>query len=150
MTHRSSLRQWWCEPIVLWIMNSWIFFLVRAASPFTLRRFGAQINPHRLLSKYSLINFAGESGNRNTFFNGKWHVQNENGPQSPRSKTYAEQLSTSWLTLFLVTKLLTTRGQDGNCTNIYLRYFFLKPYWRPDRSNSRILKMFLNSYKKFI
>jgi hypothetical protein len=61
------------------------FFLVRTASLFTLRTCGAQINwhvisrkalfaPHRFLSNKSPIHFAGESGNRNTFLNGKWHV----------------------------------------------------------------------------
>jgi hypothetical protein len=29
------------------------------------------------------------------FFNGKWHVQNKNGHQSPQSQTYALQLPTS-------------------------------------------------------
>ena len=77
------------------------FFLFRAASLFTLRTFGAQINwrvisgkilfdPHRFLSNKSPIHFAGESGN--TFLNGKRHVQNENGHRSPRSQTYAQQL----------------------------------------------------------
>ena len=79
------------------------FFLVRAASLFTLRTFGAQINwrvisrkvlfdPHRFLSNKSPIHFAGASGKGNTFLNGKWHVQNENGDRSPRSQTYAQQL----------------------------------------------------------
>jgi hypothetical protein len=77
------------------------FFLVRAASLFTLRTFGAQINwrvinrkvlfdPQRFLSNKSPIQFAGESGNM--FLNGKQHVQIENGHQSPRSQTYAQQL----------------------------------------------------------
>jgi hypothetical protein len=48
--------------------------------------------PHRFLSNKSLIHFAGESGNGNTFLNGKWHVQNENRHRSPRSQTYAQQL----------------------------------------------------------
>jgi hypothetical protein len=84
-------------------LNSWIFFLVRAVSLFTLRTFGAQINlrvisrkvlfdPHRFLSNKSPIHFAGESGKGNTFLNGKRHVQNENGNQSPRSQTYDQQL----------------------------------------------------------
>jgi hypothetical protein len=78
------------------------FFLVRAASLFTLRTFGAQINwrviskilfdPHRFLSNKSPIDLAGESGKGNTFLNGKRHVQNENGHRSPRSQTYAQQL----------------------------------------------------------
>jgi hypothetical protein len=65
-------------------------FLVRTSSLFTLPTFGAQINwhiisrkalfaPHRFLSNKSPIHVAGESGNRNTFLNDKWHVQNENG-----------------------------------------------------------------------
>jgi hypothetical protein len=60
--------------------------LCGSATSFTLRRFGAQINwrdisrknlvePHRLLSKQSLINFAGDSGNGITFLNGKRHVK---------------------------------------------------------------------------
>jgi hypothetical protein len=40
--------------------------------------------PHRFLSNKSPIHFAGESGNRNTFLNGKWHIQNENGHSGPR------------------------------------------------------------------
>ncbi len=78
------------------------FFLVLAVSLFTLRTFGAQINytvsrkilfgPHRFLSNKSPIHFAGESRKGNTFFNGKWHVQNKNGHPSPRSQTYALQL----------------------------------------------------------
>ncbi len=86
---------------------SWIefvdFFLVRAASLFTLQTFGAQINwrvismkvlfdPQRFLSNKSPIHFAGESGKGNTFLNGKRHVQNKNGHRSPRSQTYAQQL----------------------------------------------------------
>ncbi len=55
-----------------WIMNSWIFFLVQAASPFTLLWFGVQIK----LTHYN--------GNGNPFFNGKWHVENGNGHRSPR------------------------------------------------------------------
>jgi hypothetical protein len=61
------------------------FFLVRTASLFMLRTYGAQIHwhiiskkalfaPHRFLSNKSPIHFAGESGNRNTFLNGNWHV----------------------------------------------------------------------------
>jgi hypothetical protein len=84
-------------------LNSRIFFLVRAASLFTLRTFGAQINwrvlsrkvlfdPHLFFSNKSPIHFAGESGKGNTFLNGKQHVQNENGHRSPRSQTYAQQL----------------------------------------------------------
>ncbi len=80
-----------------------IFFLVRVASLFTLRTFGAQINwrvismkvmfdPHRYLSNKSPIHFAGESGKGNMFLNGKRHVQNKNGHRSPRSQTYAQQL----------------------------------------------------------
>ncbi len=85
------------------IMNQMDFFLVRAASLFTLRTFGAQINwrvisrkvlfdPHRFLSNKSPIHFAGESGKGNMFLSGKRHVQNENGHRSPRSQTYAQQL----------------------------------------------------------
>ena len=81
-------------------LNSRIFFLVRAASLFTLRTFGAQINwrvisrkvlfdPQRFLSNKSPIQFAGESGKGNMFLNGKRHVQNENGHRSPRSQTCA-------------------------------------------------------------
>ncbi len=44
-------------------------------------------DPHRFLSNKSPIHFPGESGKGNTFLNGKWHVQNENGPQSPQSQT---------------------------------------------------------------
>jgi hypothetical protein len=84
-------------------LNSRIFVLVRAASLFTLRTFGAQINwrvisrkvlfdPHRFLSNKSPIHFAGESGKGNSFLNGKLHVQNKNGHRSPRSQTYAQQL----------------------------------------------------------
>ncbi len=73
------------------------FFLVWTASPFTLRTFGAQISwhiisrkalfaPQRFLSNKLPIHFAGENGNRNMFLNGKWHVQNENGHQSPQSQ----------------------------------------------------------------
>jgi hypothetical protein len=80
-----------------------IFFLVWTVYLFTLRTFGAQINwhvisrkvlfaPHRFLSNKSPIHFAGASGNGNTFFNGKWHVQNENGHRSPWSQTYAQQM----------------------------------------------------------
>ena len=79
------------------------FFLVRAASLFTLRTFGAPIkwrviskkilfDPHRYLSNKSPIHFAGESGKGNTFLNDKWHVQNKNGHLSPQSQTYAQQL----------------------------------------------------------
>ncbi len=79
------------------------FFLVRAASLFSLRTFGAQINwriisrnvlfdPHRFLSNKSPIHFPGESGKGNMFLNGKQHVQNENGHRSPWSQTYAQQL----------------------------------------------------------
>ncbi len=75
------------------------FFLVRSASLFTLRTFGAQINwrvisrkvlfdPQHFLSNKSPIQFAGESGKENMFLNGKQHVQNENGHRSPRSQTY--------------------------------------------------------------
>jgi hypothetical protein len=85
------------------VLKRQIFFLVRTASLFTLRTFGGQINcrvisrkalfaPHRFLSNKSPIHYAGESGNRNTFLNGKWHVQNENGHRSPQSQTYAQQL----------------------------------------------------------
>ncbi len=74
------------------------FFLVRAASLFTLRTVGAQINwriisskvlfdPHRFLSNKSPIPFPGENGKGNTFLNGKRHVQNENGHRSPQSQT---------------------------------------------------------------
>jgi hypothetical protein len=47
---------------------------------------------HRFLSNKLPIHFAVESGNRNTFLNGKWLFQNENGHRSPRSQTYAQQL----------------------------------------------------------
>jgi hypothetical protein len=76
--------------------------IVRAASLFTLRTFGAQINwrvvsrkvlfdPHRFLSIKSPIHFAGESGKGYKFLNGKCHVQNKNGHRSPRSQTYAQK-----------------------------------------------------------
>ncbi len=92
-------------------------FLVRTASLLTLRTFGAQINwrvirrkvlfaPKRFLSNKSPIHYAWESGKGNTFLNGKWHVQNENGHRSPRSQTYAQQLKKSWPTIFLVTNYL--------------------------------------------
>ncbi len=79
------------------------FFLVRAASLFTLRTFGTQINwrvinrkiqfdPHRFLSNKSPIYFAGESGKGNKFLNGKLHVQNKNGHRWPLSQTYTQQL----------------------------------------------------------
>ncbi len=85
------------------VLNSRIFVLVRAASLFTLRTFGAQINwrvisrkvlfdPHRFLSNKLPFHFAGESWKGNTFLNGKWHVQNKNGHRSPQSQTYAPQL----------------------------------------------------------
>ncbi len=105
--HRSSLHQWRCgqnSQYKLWTRFELAnFFLVRAASLFTLRTFGAQINwhiisrkvlfdPHRFLSNKSPIHFAGESGKWNTFLNGKWHVQNKIGQRSPRSQTYAQQL----------------------------------------------------------
>jgi hypothetical protein len=44
-------------------------------------------DPHHFLSNYSPIHFAGESGNGNTFLNGKQLVQNENGHRSPKSQT---------------------------------------------------------------
>jgi hypothetical protein len=102
-----SARKWRCgsnSEHKLWTRFEFAdFFLVRAASLFTLRTFGAQINrrvisrkvlldPHRFLSNKSPIHFAEESGKGNTFLNGKRHVQNENGHQSPRSQTYAQQL----------------------------------------------------------
>jgi hypothetical protein len=101
MTHRSSLRQCRCGSNSQ--RESWtcgFFFLVLAATPFTLRTFSAQINwrfisrkamfdPYRFLSNQSPIHFAGESGNGNMFRNGKQHVQNENRHRSPRSQTYA-------------------------------------------------------------
>ena len=105
--HRSSLRQWRCgqnSQRKLWTRFELAdFFLVWAATLFTLRTFGAQINwrvisrkvlfdPHRFLSNKSPIHFAGESGKGNTFLNGKWHVQNKNGHRSPRFQAYARQL----------------------------------------------------------
>jgi hypothetical protein len=57
---------------------------------------------HRFLQTNRLLILL-ESGNGNTFLNGKWHVQNENGHRSPRSQAYAQQLSKSRPTLFLVT-----------------------------------------------
>ncbi len=101
----AFLRKWRCgsnSESKLW---SWFefadFFLVRAASLFTLRTFGPQINwrvisrkvlydPQRFLSNKSPIHFAGESGKGNTFLNGKRHVQNKNGHRSPRSQAYAQ------------------------------------------------------------
>ncbi len=105
--HRSSLRQWRCgqnSQRKLWTRFELVdFFIVRAATLFTLRTFGAQINwrvisrkvlfdPHRFLSNKSPIHFAGESGKGITFLNGKCHVQNKNGHRSPWSQTYARQL----------------------------------------------------------
>jgi len=102
-----SARKWRCgsnSERKLWTRFEFAdFFLVRAASLFTLRTFGAQINwrvisrkvlfdPQRFLSNKSPIQFAGESGKGNMFLNGKRHVQNENGHRSPRSQTYAQQL----------------------------------------------------------
>jgi hypothetical protein len=49
-------------------------------------------DPHRYLSNKSPIHFAGDSGKGNTFLNGKRHVQNKNGHQSPWSQIYAQQL----------------------------------------------------------
>ncbi len=105
--HRSSQRQWRCGQNSQRKLRTRFeladFFLVRAATLFTLRTFGAQIkwrvisrkvlfDPHRFLSNKSPIHFAGESGKGNTFLNGKWHVQNKNGHRSPRSQMYARQL----------------------------------------------------------
>ncbi len=102
-----SARKWRCgsnSEHKLWIKFEFAdFFLVWAASLFTLRTFGAQINwriisrkvlfdPQRSLSNKSPIQFAGESGKGNMFLNGKRHVQNENGHQSLRSQTYAQRL----------------------------------------------------------
>ncbi len=102
-----SARKWWCgsnSERKLWTRFEFAdFFLVWAASLFTLRTFGPQINwrvisrkvlldPQRFLSNKSPIQFAGESGKGNMFLNGKRHVQNENGHRSPRSQTYAQQL----------------------------------------------------------
>jgi hypothetical protein len=117
----GSVRKWQCgsnSQRKLWNRFEFPdFFLVRAAALLTLRTLGAQINwrvisrkvlfdPQRFLSNKSPIHFARESGNGNTFLDGKWHVQNENGHRSPRSQTYAQQLSKSWPTLFLVTNYL--------------------------------------------
>ncbi len=92
--HRSSLRQWRCgqnSQRKLWTKFELAdFFPVWAATLFTLRTFGAQINwrvisrkvlfdLHRFLSNKSPIHFAGECGKGNTFLNGKLHVQNKNG-----------------------------------------------------------------------
>jgi hypothetical protein len=68
------------------------FFLVRAASLFSLRTFGALthykvkvlFDPHRFLSNKSPFHFAGESAKGNTFLNGKWHVQNLLADQTVR------------------------------------------------------------------
>jgi hypothetical protein len=79
------------------------FFLVPAASLFTLRTFSTQINwrvisrkvlfdPPCFLSNKSPIQLAGESGKGNTFLNGRRLVQNENGHRSSRSQTNAKQL----------------------------------------------------------
>ena len=102
-----SARKWRCgsnSERKLWTRFEFAdFFLVRAASLFTLRTFSAQINwrvisrkalfdPQRFLSNKSPIQFAGESGKGNMFLNGKRHVQNENGHRLPRSQTYAQQL----------------------------------------------------------
>ncbi len=103
--HRSSLHRWRCgqnSQCKLWTrFELAVFFLVRTASLFTLRTFGAQVNwhvisrkvlfdPHRFLSNKSP--YAWESGKGNTFLNGKWHVQNKNGHRSPRSQTCDQQL----------------------------------------------------------
>ncbi len=105
-----SARKWRCgsnSEHKLWTRFEFAdFFLVRAASLFTLRTFGAQINwrvisrkvlfdPQGFLSNKSPIQFAGESGKGNTFLSGKRHVQNENGYRSPRSQTFAQQLQKS-------------------------------------------------------
>ncbi len=102
-----SARKWRCgsnSERKLWTRFEFAdFFLVHAASLFTLRTFGAQINwrvisrkvlfdPQRFLSNKSPIQFVGESGKGNMFLNGKRHVQNENRHRSPRSQTYAQQL----------------------------------------------------------
>ena len=102
-----SARKWRCgsnSERKLWTRFEFAdFFLVRAASLFTLRTFGAQINwrvisrkalfdPQRFLSNKSPIQFAGESGKGNMFLNGKRHVQNKNGHRSPQYQTYAQQL----------------------------------------------------------
>ena len=102
-----SARKWRCgsnSERKLWTRFEFAdFFLVRAASLFTLRTFGAQINwrvisrkvlfdPQRFLSNKSRIQFAGESGKGNMFLNGKRHVKYENEHRSPRSQTYAQQL----------------------------------------------------------
>ncbi len=101
------LRQWRCgsnSQRELWISFKLAdFFLVQASFLFTLRTFGACRCVNKLtrcnydgivrsaspIIKESPINLAGESGNGNMFFNGKWHVQNKNGTLSPRSQTYA-------------------------------------------------------------
>jgi hypothetical protein len=76
MTHRSSLRQWWCGPNLQ--RKSWTrgFFSCSGRVSFTLRTFGAQINwrfisrkilfdPHRFLSNKLPIHSTGESGKGN-------------------------------------------------------------------------------------
>ncbi len=73
------------------------FFLVRTASLFTLRTFGAQINwrvmsrkvlfaPHRFLSNKSPIHFAGASRNGNTFSmaNGTFKMKMDIDRHGPR------------------------------------------------------------------
>ncbi len=103
----AFLRKWRCgsnSERKLWTrFDLTDFFLVWAASLFTLRTFCVQINwrvisrkvlfdPHRFLSNKSPIHFAGENRKGNTFLNDKRHIQNKNGHQSPRSQTYAQQL----------------------------------------------------------
>jgi hypothetical protein len=74
------------------------FFLVRAASLFTLRTFGAQINkhivskknlfdPHRLIENKSPIHFAGESGKeiRFSMANGTFKMKMDIDRHGPRS-----------------------------------------------------------------
>jgi hypothetical protein len=79
------LRQWRCVIICCANYDTVLkleFFLVETAALFTLRTFGAQINwlvisrkvlfdPYRFSSNKSPSHFAGESGNENTFRNGK-------------------------------------------------------------------------------
>ncbi len=73
------------------------FFLVRVASLFTLRRFGAEINwrvkqtgpvwSASLIVKVIAYKFAVTSGKGNKIFNQKLHVQTVHKPRSPRSET---------------------------------------------------------------
>jgi hypothetical protein len=106
------------------------FLLVWTPPLFTLRTSGGQINwhvisrkvlfaPHRFLSNKSPIHFAGASGNGNTFFNGKWHIQNENGHRLPRSQPWSQLM-------------------PNNCKNLNPPFFLLPTTWKGSKYVSRL------------